>query len=126
MYDEASHQLMALLDWELASFGPPEMDLAWYLELDQLTVYHAGTTPPGFRDRDELFRVYSQSTKHEIDNMAWHGVFAFGVFGRVERPARTRCRTYRRVLSGELRRRQSAAHGRRVADRTIEGLRSTA
>jgi aminoglycoside phosphotransferase (APT) family kinase protein len=76
MYDEATHRLTGLLDWELATFGPPEMDLAWYLQLEELTSFHAGATPPGFRGRDDLLRAYTEHTTHEVAAMDWHTIFA--------------------------------------------------
>jgi aminoglycoside phosphotransferase (APT) family kinase protein len=76
LYDKGTYRLEALLDWELASFGPPEMDLAWYLELEQLTALHAGKAPPGFATRDELLHAYTDRTQHEVADMGWHGIFA--------------------------------------------------
>lgn len=41
----------ALLDWEMASIGAGEMDLAWFVALHELTAEAVGTNLPGFMDR---------------------------------------------------------------------------
>src|SRR5262249_857933 len=45
--------IAGMLDWELASIGPAEMDLAWYLVLDEVTNYFARTSVPGFFAHDD-------------------------------------------------------------------------
>ena len=43
----------AVLDWDMASVGPAEMDVAWFLALDQLASELSGVSVGGFGTRDE-------------------------------------------------------------------------
>jgi len=65
-----------LLDWELASIGPPEMDLAWYLALDRLTARIAGITVPGFLTREEVIARYEHRLGRRTEHLEWHEIFA--------------------------------------------------
>jgi aminoglycoside phosphotransferase (APT) family kinase protein len=75
MYD-AQHSLVGLLDWELASIGPAEMDLAWYLALDELTARLARASVPGFLDRASFVSAYERRLGRATEDLAWHEVFA--------------------------------------------------
>ena len=75
MYDDDA-TLVALLDWELASIGPAEMDLAWYLALDELTAHYAGGTVPGFHDRADGIRLYERALGRAVVDLEWHEIFA--------------------------------------------------
>jgi aminoglycoside phosphotransferase (APT) family kinase protein len=75
MFDEHP-QVVALLDWELATIGPAEMDLAWHLALDELTTSFVGQTVPGFLSRAEAIRCYEHALGREATHLAWHEVFA--------------------------------------------------
>lgn len=75
MYDDDG-ALVALLDWELASIGPAEMDLAWYLALDELTARYAGGVVPGFLDRADAVRLYEQELGRAVLDLEWHEIFA--------------------------------------------------
>jgi aminoglycoside phosphotransferase (APT) family kinase protein len=66
----------ALLDWELASIGPPEMDLAWYLALDRLTTKVIGRNVPGFLGRDEAISCYQHHLGRPVEHLDWHEIFA--------------------------------------------------
>jgi aminoglycoside phosphotransferase (APT) family kinase protein len=66
----------ALLDWELASIGPPEMDLAWYLALDRLTTKVIGRKVPGFLERDEAISHYQRRLGRSVEDLDWHEIFA--------------------------------------------------
>lgn len=66
----------ALLDWELASIGPPEMDLGWYLALDQLTTKVIGQQVPGFLGRDEAISRYQHHLGRSVEHLDWHEIFA--------------------------------------------------
>ncbi|HWS45250.1 MAG TPA: phosphotransferase, partial [Acidimicrobiia bacterium] len=75
MYDDGG-DVVALLDWELASIGPAEMDLAWYLGLDELTRSFVGRTLPGFLGRGDAIRYYEGILGRPVRQLAWHEVFA--------------------------------------------------
>jgi aminoglycoside phosphotransferase (APT) family kinase protein len=74
MFDDA-REVVAALDWELATIGPAELDLAWYLALDELT---AKFTKPvrGFLARDEAIAFYESRLGRQVVDLAWHEVFA--------------------------------------------------
>jgi aminoglycoside phosphotransferase (APT) family kinase protein len=66
----------AVLDWELASIGPPEMDVAWYVVLDDLLERFTGRRVPGFGHTDQVIALYEKSAGRRLEAMAWHQVFA--------------------------------------------------
>ncbi len=47
----ADGTITSVLDWEMATIGPAETDLAWYLALDELTTRFLKRTVPGFLAR---------------------------------------------------------------------------
>jgi aminoglycoside phosphotransferase (APT) family kinase protein len=69
-------EITAVLDWELATIGPAEMDLAWYLALDDLTTFFTKRAVPGFLDRSELIAVYEHTLGRTVHDLAWHEIFA--------------------------------------------------
>jgi aminoglycoside phosphotransferase (APT) family kinase protein len=74
MFDDA-YDVVAALDWELATIGPAELDLAWYLALDELTAKF--TKPvPGFLPRDDAIAFYESHLGRRVVDLAWHEVFA--------------------------------------------------
>jgi aminoglycoside phosphotransferase (APT) family kinase protein len=75
MYDDDAH-ITALLDWELATLGPPEMDLAWYLALDALTTHFVGRVVDGFFERDAAIACYEAALGRAVERLEWHEVFA--------------------------------------------------
>ena len=70
------YRISTLLDWELASVGPAEMDLAWYLVLDDLLTLFTGRRVEGYLDRGDLIRFYEAALGRPVDHLAWHEIFA--------------------------------------------------
>jgi aminoglycoside phosphotransferase (APT) family kinase protein len=68
--------ITAVLDWELATIGAAETDLAWYLALDDLTTFFVNRTVAGFLDRGELISVYENALGRAVCDLAWHEIFA--------------------------------------------------
>jgi len=68
--------ITSVLDWELATIGPAEMDLAWYLALERLTAKVAGGPVPGFLDRTGAVARYESALGRRTEHLAWHEVFA--------------------------------------------------
>lgn len=64
------------LDWELASIGPAEMDLAWYLVLDAITTKVTRAPVEGFLTRDELLARWSRRSGRTVTDFGWHECFA--------------------------------------------------
>jgi len=66
----------AVLDWEQATIGPAETDLAWYLALDDLTTHFVKRTVPGFLSRNELIARYEAALGRPVVDLEWHEIFA--------------------------------------------------
>ena len=73
---ESTGAIAALIDWEGASLGPPEMDLGWYLALDALTTHFVGRIVPGFLDRAGVIECYERALGRTVEHLGWHEVFA--------------------------------------------------
>lgn len=71
----ADHQVAAVLDWELASIGPPEIDLGWWLAMDEFQTDAHGIEPlPGYPSRDETIAAYEQRTGRAVEHVRWFEV----------------------------------------------------
>jgi aminoglycoside phosphotransferase (APT) family kinase protein len=70
---------VAVLDWEMATMGPREVDLAWMLFLHDFFMDLAARFEmpgiPGFMDRRELIATYEELTGHTVRNLEWYEVF---------------------------------------------------
>jgi aminoglycoside phosphotransferase (APT) family kinase protein len=74
---DQDRDVLAVLDWELATIGPAEMDLGWYLGLERvLRQMTGGKTVPGFRDDDEVVADYSAALGRPAEDVEWHTIFA--------------------------------------------------
>jgi aminoglycoside phosphotransferase (APT) family kinase protein len=69
-------RIVAVLDWDLASLGPPEMDLGWHFGLDFMMEALFGQRVPGFPSRVEALERYEAASGREVRDLAWHEVFA--------------------------------------------------
>jgi aminoglycoside phosphotransferase (APT) family kinase protein len=68
--------IASVLDWEMATIGPAETDLAWYLALDELTTRFVKRTVPGFLARDAVVRRYEAGLGRPVVDLEWHEIFA--------------------------------------------------
>ena len=75
LFDD-DRRVASVLDWEMATIGPAEMDLAWYLALDELTTYFVKQTVPGFLDRAGLLARYEAALGRPVVDLEWHEIFA--------------------------------------------------
>jgi aminoglycoside phosphotransferase (APT) family kinase protein len=66
----------AVLDWDLASIGPPEMDLGWYFGLDRMMEALFGQTVEGFPSKAVAVQRYQERSGHEVTDLDWYEVFA--------------------------------------------------
>ena len=66
----------AVLDWDMASVGPAEMDLAWFLALEQVSIDLTGATLGGFGGHSAAVRSAEARLGRELRDLAWHEVFA--------------------------------------------------
>ena len=65
----------AVLDWEMASIGPAELDIGWYLVIHAMTTEAVGDLP-GFLPRDEVLRTYEAQLGRELHDLAWYEAWA--------------------------------------------------
>ncbi|MDP9166785.1 MAG: phosphotransferase family protein [Actinomycetota bacterium] len=74
---DESRCIRAVLDWELATIGPAEMDLGWYLGLERVLLEVTGIAPlPGFADFDEVAGDYQRALGRPLRDLAFHEIFA--------------------------------------------------
>jgi aminoglycoside phosphotransferase (APT) family kinase protein len=67
----------AVLDWEMASAGPAEIDLGWFLALHHTTVVACGGTDlPGFPGRDQTIAACAERLGRPVLDLGWFEVFA--------------------------------------------------
>jgi aminoglycoside phosphotransferase (APT) family kinase protein len=67
----------AVLDWEMATLGQPEEDLAWFLLLDRHHSEGVGAPRlPGFPDAAATIARYEQSTDRSLANMDYYEVLS--------------------------------------------------
>jgi aminoglycoside phosphotransferase (APT) family kinase protein len=78
---------VAVLDWEMATMGPREVDLAWMIFLHKFFDDMAERFGmPGMKDflqRDSVIREYEGLTGHTVANLEWFEVFAAQRFATV-------------------------------------------
>lgn len=67
----------AVLDWELATIGPAEMDLGWYLGLERVLHELTGQEPlDGFASPDEVITDFAAAIGRPLQDLGWHQIFA--------------------------------------------------
>lgn len=76
VYDDRSLQPKAVLDWDMVSVGPAEMDLAWFLALEALQTDLTGMRVSGFGTRQECIDRVERGIGRALADLAWHEVFA--------------------------------------------------
>jgi aminoglycoside phosphotransferase (APT) family kinase protein len=76
IYDE-SRRAVAVLDWELATIGPSEMDLGWYTGLDRMLYELTGVGAlPGLAPLDEVRADFAAAIGRNLQDPRWHEIFA--------------------------------------------------
>lgn len=69
--------VVGALDWETASVGPAELDLAWYLALDRVQVHFlGGQRVTGFAPPGEVVARHEQALGRPVRDLEWHQIFA--------------------------------------------------
>lgn len=66
----------AVLDWEMASIGPAEVDLGWFFALREMALPRGAVELPGFLDRDAALAYYAARLGREIGDLTWYERFA--------------------------------------------------
>ncbi len=79
---------VAVLDWEMATTGPPEVDVAWMVFLhrfmvDMITTYMPDMLPSGepsgmagLFQQDRVVDLYEKSAGEHLEDLAWYEAFA--------------------------------------------------
>jgi aminoglycoside phosphotransferase (APT) family kinase protein len=73
---DSERRVTAVLDWDLASIGPREMDLGWHFGLEFMMEALFGGRPPGFPGSAEALERYERRSGYDARDLAWHEVFA--------------------------------------------------
>lgn len=61
---------IAVLDWEMAVLGPPELDVGWYLFLDRTAQQYAPQLA-GFPDHEGIVDAYARHLGRPLRHVAW-------------------------------------------------------
>jgi aminoglycoside phosphotransferase (APT) family kinase protein len=71
---------VGVLDWEMATIGPRELDVGWFVFLhrffDDIATQFGMAGLPDFLRRDEVARQYTERTGHEPRDLDWFVVYA--------------------------------------------------
>lgn len=70
-----SFEPVALLDWEMATIGPAELDLGWFLFLHGLALRYFDELP-GFAGRDQVIADFSAALGREVTDLFFYEVLA--------------------------------------------------
>jgi aminoglycoside phosphotransferase (APT) family kinase protein len=74
----------AVLDWEMASLGQPELDLGWWLYFDRQFSEGLGVPrPAGFGSHEETIDRYSEAMGRPMQDLFYYEVFSGFRFGVV-------------------------------------------
>jgi aminoglycoside phosphotransferase (APT) family kinase protein len=74
----------AVLDWEMAGVGPPEVDLAWATFFHRFFAHFAeqlDLSVPAMFDRTDAAAAYERRSGAELDDLAWYEALAGYRFG---------------------------------------------
>ncbi len=84
LYDEASREIVAVLDWEMAFLGDAEADLAWFIFIDRyLAEEYRLPRLEGLPGPDETICRYEEMTGIPVKRMRYNEVFAAMRFGMI-------------------------------------------
>lgn len=68
---------VAVLDWEMATLGPPECDVAWFVYLNRFLSEGVGAPPlPGFADEAGTARLYEAAGGVRLGDLHYYQVWA--------------------------------------------------
>jgi aminoglycoside phosphotransferase (APT) family kinase protein len=76
VFDPERRAPRAVLDWDMASVGPAEMDLAWFLALEAVQEGLSGMRVPGFGSRDEAVARVEAGLGRPLADLGWYETFA--------------------------------------------------
>lgn len=74
---------VAVLDWEMVTLGPPEVDLAWFCVMHRFFTRNLGVPElPGFASEQDVIRYYEERSGHAVTDFGWYllwGALRYGV-----------------------------------------------
>jgi len=76
IFDPVTRQARAVLDWDMVSVGPAELDVAWFVALEAVQQELSGMTVPGFGDRAATVASVEASLGRALVDLEWFEVFA--------------------------------------------------
>lgn len=76
VFDPDTRRPAAILDWDLASAGPAELDVAWHLALEDVQTDVSGMRVPGFGTRPEALARVEAGLGRPLQDLHWYEVFA--------------------------------------------------
>jgi aminoglycoside phosphotransferase (APT) family kinase protein len=76
VFDPERRSPRAVLDWDMATVGPAELDLAWFLALEAVQADLSGTAVPGFGSRDEAVARVGAGLGRPLAELGWYEIFA--------------------------------------------------
>jgi aminoglycoside phosphotransferase (APT) family kinase protein len=76
VFDDTDRCPRAVLDFDMASAGPIEVDVAWHLAVEGLQHDLSGMAVPGFGDRDQTVTLIEGRVGRSLVHLGWYEVFA--------------------------------------------------
>jgi aminoglycoside phosphotransferase (APT) family kinase protein len=76
VYDDATLSPKAVLDWDMVSAGPPEMDIAWLTALEAVGLEMTQMSVAGFGSRDETIARFEGHLGRSLRDFDWYEIFA--------------------------------------------------
>ena len=71
------YKAAAVIDWEMAALGQPELDLGWWLYFDrQFSEGLDVPRPIGFPSHEETIARYEQLIGRKVGDLFWYQIFA--------------------------------------------------
>jgi aminoglycoside phosphotransferase (APT) family kinase protein len=67
---------LAVLDWDMASIGAREHDVAWFTTIESTTRSLLGQHLDGFPDRDGVIAQYESLSGHTLQHVEWYEILA--------------------------------------------------
>lgn len=71
------HEPVAVLDWEMATVGPREVDLAWFCLFERFFSAELGVPNlPGFAPQEQVVADYCEAADCDVGDLGWYTVWA--------------------------------------------------
>jgi aminoglycoside phosphotransferase (APT) family kinase protein len=75
---------VAVLDWEMAALGPPEVDVGWFLYMHRFFTEALGVADPeGWPSEEDQLAHYEQGLGRSVDDLGWYLLFGGFRYGMI-------------------------------------------